>query len=92
MCIIPRLAAMILAIVAPTAATARAAEPTVILITDKTLVEGTVPFGINLGGDAYYSGAALTKLRAHETFEGTTITSATSGHSTTPMAPRPGSP
>ena len=72
MCIIPRLAATILAIVTLTAATARAAEPTVILITDKTLVEGTVPFGINLGGDAYYSGAALTKLRAHETFEGTT--------------------
>jgi len=71
MCI-SRLAATVLPIVALTAAAARAAEPTVIRITDKTLVEDTVPFGINLGGDAYYSGAALTKLRAHETFEGTT--------------------
>lgn len=52
-------------------ATARAADTTVIRITEKTLVEDTVPFGINLGGDAYYSGAALTKRRAHETFEGT---------------------
>ncbi len=71
MCI-SRLRGTFLAIVALTAATVRGAEPTVIRITDKTLVEETVPFGINLGGDAYYSGAVLTKLRTHETFEGTT--------------------
>ena len=43
-----------------------------ITITDKVLVADTVPFGINLGGDAYYSGAALVKKRAVENFEGTT--------------------
>ncbi len=47
-------------------------DVTTITLTDKVLVADTVPFGINLGGDAYYSGAALTKLRACETFEGTT--------------------
>jgi len=40
-------------------------------ITDKVLVKDTVRFGINLGGDAYYSGAALVKNRAQENFEGT---------------------
>lgn len=45
--------------------------PTTIRITDNVLVEDTTPFGINLGGDAYYSGAALVKLRARENFEGT---------------------
>ena len=39
---------------------------------DKTLIEETFFFGINLGGGAYYSGTVLTKLRAHETFEDTT--------------------
>ena len=66
------LVATLLAIMALTATAVHGAEPTVIRITDKTLVEETAPFGINLGGDAYYSGAVLTKLRAHETFEGTT--------------------
>lgn len=56
---VPRLAVTVIAIVALTAATILAADPTFIRITDTTLVEGTVPFGINLGGDAYYSGAAL---------------------------------
>ncbi|MFO8014420.1 MAG: hypothetical protein R6X20_14070, partial [Phycisphaerae bacterium] len=45
---------------------------TTVRLTGEVLVEDTVPFGINLGGDAYYSGAALTKLRSDETFEGTT--------------------
>jgi hypothetical protein len=69
---VPRLAATVAAVTLFTAGTVLAAETTVIRITDKTLVEDTAPFGINLGGDAYYSGAALTRLRAHETFEGTT--------------------
>ena len=45
---------------------------TVVELTDVVLVEDTVRFGINLGGDTYYSGAVLTKNRAQETFEGTT--------------------
>ncbi len=55
------------------AAPALAAEDAItVRLTDDVLVADTVPFGINLGGDAYYSGAALTKRRAAETFEGTT--------------------
>ena len=56
------------------AATASAAEPevTTITLTDKVLVKDTMRLGINLGGDAYYSGAALTRLRSVATFEGTT--------------------
>jgi hypothetical protein len=69
---VPRLYVTVLAFLVLAVVTTCAAEPTVIRITGTTLVEDTVPFGINLGGDAYYSGAALTKLRAHETFEGTT--------------------
>ncbi|MBM4050976.1 MAG: hypothetical protein FJ279_38255, partial [Planctomycetes bacterium] len=38
---------------------------------DRVLVKDTVRLGINLGGDAYYSGAALVKKRALENFEGT---------------------
>ncbi|MFP4058796.1 MAG: hypothetical protein ACLF0G_18155 [Candidatus Brocadiia bacterium] len=55
------------------AAAAVAAEPrlTTIRITDRVLVEDTQRFGINLGGDAYYSGAALVKKRARHNFEGT---------------------
>jgi len=34
---------------------------TVVELTDTVLVEDTVKFGINLGGDTYYSGAVLTK-------------------------------
>ncbi len=45
---------------------------TTVTITDRVLVRDTSPFGINLGGDAYYSGAALVKRRAAENFEGTT--------------------
>ena len=53
---------------------ASAAEPevTTVTITDKVVVKDTMRLGINLGGDAYYSGAALTKLRSVATFEGTT--------------------
>ncbi len=52
----------------------RAGRPgaTVVELTDTVLVENTVRFGINLGGDTYYSGAVLTKNRAQENFEGTT--------------------
>ena len=46
-------------------------DVTVIEITDKVLVEDVVRLGINLGGDTYYSGAALVKKRAQENFEGT---------------------
>ena len=65
---------LVIATLTATACGAGAAERdvTTITLTDKVLVSDTVPFGINLGGDAYYSGAALTKLRAKETFEGTT--------------------
>ena len=40
-------------------------------LTDKVLVEDTVRFGINLGGDTYYSGAVLLKKRSQQNFEGT---------------------
>jgi len=50
---------------------AAAADATVVELTDKVLVKDTIRFGINLGGDSYYSGAVLTKKRAHENFEGT---------------------
>ena len=53
------------------AAAAAEPEPTVVELTDKVLVKDTSRFGINLGGDAYYSGAALVKDRARENFEGT---------------------
>ena len=45
---------------------------TTIELTDKVLVEDCGPFGINLGGDAYYSGAAVRKKRAEVNFEGST--------------------
>jgi len=44
---------------------------TTIRLTDWVLVEDTIPLGINLGGDNYYSGAALVKKRAQFNFEGT---------------------
>jgi len=47
------------------------ASQTVVELTDEVLVADTVRFGINLGGDTYYSGAVLTKNRAQENFEGT---------------------
>jgi alpha-L-arabinofuranosidase len=40
-------------------------------MTDKVLVKDTVRFGINLGGDTYYSGAVLLKKRSQQNFEGT---------------------
>ncbi len=65
---------LVIAAVTATGCGAKAAgrDGTTITITDKVLVSGTVRFGINLGGDAYYSGAALVKKRAVENFEGTT--------------------
>lgn len=50
---------------------ARGPQLTTIRITDRVLVSDTMRLGINLGGDAYYSGAALVKKRARENFEGT---------------------
>jgi len=47
-------------------------DVTTVRITDRVLVENTSRFGINLGGDAYYSGAALRKKRDFANFEGTT--------------------
>ena len=44
---------------------------TTIRLTDEVLVQDTMRLGINLGGDAYYSGAALVKKRARANFEGT---------------------
>ena len=44
---------------------------TTVEITDNVLVPLAVRFGINLGDDAYYSGAALVKKRVQENFEGT---------------------
>ena len=54
-------------------AVATAGEPgvTTIGITDKVLVKDTMRLGINLGGDAYYSGAALVRMRSWASFEGT---------------------
>ena len=46
------------------------AEITTVTFTEKVLVKDTVRFGINLGGDAYYSGAALLKKRSTQNFEG----------------------
>ena len=37
-------------------------------ITEKVLVEDTLRLGINLGDDAYYSGAALVKKRVQDAF------------------------
>jgi len=60
-----------LVILLASASLAFAAEVTTVELTDKVLVKDTSRFGINLGGDAYYSGAALVKDRARENFEGT---------------------
>jgi hypothetical protein len=46
-------------------------EITRITLTDKVLVPDCSPLGIMLGGDAYYSGAVLTKVRTTWNFEGT---------------------
>ena len=63
-----------LAVVAIIYPKAKAGEPntTVVELTHTVLVKDTIRFGINLGGDTYYSGAVLTKKRAQENFEGTT--------------------
>ncbi len=50
---------------------ALAEDVTTIRVTDRVLVKDAQRLGINLGGDAYYSGAALVKKRAQENFEGT---------------------
>jgi hypothetical protein len=44
---------------------------TTIRLTGNVLVPDCIRLGINLGGDAYYSGAVLTKDRVRENFEGT---------------------
>ena len=61
----------VLAAFLPVGSAAETGGVTVIEMTDKVLVKDAVRFGINLGGDAYYSGAALVKDRARENFEGT---------------------
>ncbi len=53
------------------AGTANPARPTTIRLTGHVLVAETTRLGVNLGGDTYYSGAALVKKRARENFEGT---------------------
>ena len=53
------------------ATTALADAVTTIRVTDEVLVGDTMRLGINLGGDAYYSGAALVKKRECANFEGT---------------------
>ena len=52
-------------------AAGQSSDVTKIEITGKVLVEDTARLGINLGDDAYYSGAALVKKRTQENFEGT---------------------
>ena len=66
-----RASALTAALLAIAACAASAQEATTVTITDRVLVEDTIRFGINLGGDAYYSGAALVKKRVRENFEGT---------------------
>jgi alpha-L-arabinofuranosidase len=61
----------ILAVI-PAEAKAGRLDATVVEMTDTVLMKDTVRFGINLGDDTYYSGAALTKKRTQENFEGTT--------------------
>ena len=46
-------------------------DVTTVRITDEVLVPDCARLGINLGGDAYYSGAALVKKRVRANFEGT---------------------
>ena len=65
-----RIALLLLALAAAHAAAKE--DVTTIEITDKVLVKDCSPFGINLGGDAYYSGAALMKKRSVANFEGST--------------------
>jgi hypothetical protein len=55
----------------PTADRSANSPVTTVRITDRVLVKDTIRFGINLGGDNYYSGAVLVKMRARENFEGT---------------------
>ena len=67
----PRRIALLLLALAAAHAAAKG-DVTTIEITDKVLVKDCSPFGINLGGDAYYSGAALMKKRSVANFEGST--------------------
>ena len=55
----------------PAGSAADAQGVTTIRLTDEVLVEDCSRFGINLGGDNYYSGAVLRKRRVEESFEGT---------------------
>ena len=54
-----------------TARAAAAQDVTVVEITDQALVKDCVPFGINLHLDSYWC-APFTKLRARNSYEGTT--------------------
>jgi hypothetical protein len=44
---------------------------TTVRLTSDVRVSDTMRLGLNLGGDNYYSGAALVKMRTRENFEGT---------------------
>lgn len=66
----PRIA-LTVGLLAVVALCAQAQEVTTIRVTNEVLVRDCKPFGINLGGDAYYSGAALMKKRSVANFEGT---------------------
>jgi len=54
-------------------------KPAVVRLTNQVLVEDCSRFGINLGGDSYYSGSVLRKKRVVENFEGSTYRQAHSG-------------
>ena len=52
-------------------AAGRDSSCTIVRLTNRVLVPDTMRLGINLGGDTYYSGAALVKMRTRFNFEGT---------------------
>ena len=60
---------LLLAAVAASAQTPGTAAPTTVRITGNVLVPDCIRLGINLGGDAYYNGAALVKKRVRANFE-----------------------
>ena len=64
---------LVCALCIPVVSSAADVDPpiTTVRVTGKVLVPDCIRLGINLGGDAYYSGAALVKNRVRENFEGT---------------------
>jgi len=62
---------LVVALVPVDVGRAAAQETTRITLTDQVLVEDCTPLGIMLGGDNYYSGSVLTKVRTTWNFEGT---------------------